>query len=70
MTLINCKKNNKYKIKKMPNNHLLKVLGFRQGLDFLIQTKQPIKGPVVVKVKNRSIAIDYDVAMEIEVEEI
>ncbi len=69
MNLLTCRKNKKYNIRRVPKNHLLKVLGFRQGLDFTFETKQPLKGPVVVKVKNRSIAIDYHIAEKIEVEE-
>ncbi|NLW22885.1 MAG: ferrous iron transport protein A [Tissierellia bacterium] len=59
-----------YRIEDLPDSHLLKVLGIRKGTQFIIQSKQPFKGPIVVKVGNRSIAIDYDIAKKIEVEEV
>jgi len=54
----------------MPDLHLLKALGFRKGTQFTIQSKQPLKGPIVVKVGKRCIAIDYDIARTIQVEEV
>ncbi len=70
MPLAHGEKLSTYRIEKLPNSHLLKVLGFRKGTQFTIQSKQPFKGPIVVKVGNRSIAIDYDIASEILVEEV
>ena len=59
-----------YIIKELPDSHLLKVLGFRKGTKFMVQSKQPINGPIVVQVGSRSVAIDYGVAKEILVEEV
>ncbi|MFY9176646.1 MAG: FeoA family protein [Caldicoprobacterales bacterium] len=70
MPLAHGEKLSTYRIQALPSSHLLKVLGFRKGTQFTIQSKQPFKGPIVVKVGNRSIAIDYDIANEILVEEV
>ncbi len=70
VSLTHGQKLSKYKIEKLPNSHLLKVLGLRKGTQFTIQSKQPLRGPIVVKVGNRSIAIDYDIAKDILVEEV
>ena len=68
--LLNCKKSKKYRVKNLPDIHLLKALGIRQGTNFKVQTKQPFGGPVVVKVGNRSLAISKEFANEIIVEEV
>ena len=70
MVLTNCKKTYNYKIENLPDLHLLRVLGLRKGTDFMVQSKQPLGGPIVVKVGNRSIAIAKDVAREIVVQEV
>ena len=70
MPLAHGQKLSTYRIEKLPSSHLLKVLGFREGTQFTVQSKQPLRGPIVVKVASRSIAIDYDVAREILVEEV
>lgn len=70
MVLANGRKSSTYCIESLPNSHLLKVLGFRKGTKLLIQSKQPFKGPIVVKVGNRSVAIDYDIANEILIREV
>lgn len=59
-----------YRVEKLPSSHLLKVLGFRKGIEFTLQSKQPLKGPIVVKVGSRCIAINYDMAKRIEVKEV
>ena len=63
-------KSSTYRVRELPDLHLLKALGFRKGTEFTIQSKQPLKGPIVVRVGKRSIAIDYDIARKIEVEEV
>ncbi len=70
MPLAHGRRSSTYRIENLPNSHLLKVLGFRKGTQFTVQSKQPLRGPIVVKVGNRSIAIDYDIAQEIQVEEV
>lgn len=60
----------KYKVTNLPDSHLLKAIGLRKGIEFTLHTKHPFKGPVVVKVGNRCIAIDYDIARDIVVEEV
>lgn len=70
MSLDHGRKSSVYRIEKMPDLHLLKALGFRKGTQFTIQSKQPLKGPIVVKVGKRCIAIDYDIARTIQIEEV
>lgn len=70
MVLAAGKKRCNYRVTNLPNSHLLKALGLRKGVEFTLHTKQPFKGPVVVKVGNRCIAIDYDIARDIVVEEV
>lgn len=70
VSLIDGQKLSAYMVENLPNSHLLKVLGIRKGTKLVIQSKQPFKGPVVVKVGNRSVAIDYDVAKEIVIKEV
>jgi|CZCA01.1.fsa_nt_gi ferrous iron transport protein A len=70
MSLTFGSKRNKYRVVELPDSHLLKVLGLRKGTEFTLQTKHPFKGPVVVKVGCRCIAIDHDIARDIIVEEV
>lgn len=70
MSLTHANKFSTYTIERLPNSHLLKVLGFRKGTQFKVQTKQPLSGPIVVKVGSRSIAIDHDIAKDILVREV
>lgn len=70
MVLDNCVKSKDYIIHEVPNMHLLKSLGIRKGIKFQVQTKQPLQGPVVIKVGNRSIAVDKSLAKQIEVQEV
>lgn len=70
MVLAAGNKRRRYKVANLPDSQLLKALGLRKGIEFTLYTKQPFKGPVVVKVGNRYIAIDYDIARDIVVEEV
>lgn len=70
MSLTFGKQRSKYRIEKLPDSHLLKALGLRKGTEFTLHTKHPFKGPVVVKVGCRCIAIDHDIAKDIIVEEV
>lgn len=70
MILTKCKKFSIYKIQALPDIHLLKVLGIRKGISLQIQSKQPLGGPIVVKIKDRNIAIAKDVARNILVKEV
>ncbi|WP_026895269.1 FeoA family protein [Clostridiisalibacter paucivorans] len=70
MVLSRCKNIRRYRIKSLPKMHLLKVLGVREGIDLTFQSKQPLGGPIVVKVGSRSIAIAKDIAKDIVVEEV
>ncbi len=70
MVLAKGSKLGKYKVESLPDIYLLRVLGVRLGIDLTIQSKQPLGGPIVVKIGNRSIAIDSKVAEEIVVREV
>ncbi|NLJ99429.1 MAG: ferrous iron transport protein A [Tissierellia bacterium] len=70
MSLCKCNRKNKYRVIGLPDLYLLKVLGIREGTLFEVQSRQPLGGPMVVKVGNRSIAIAKDVAREIIVREV
>lgn len=70
MSLNYANKSLNYIIRELPNVHLLKALGFREGTKFRIQSKQPLNGPIVVKVGSRFVAIDYNMAKDIVVEEV
>lgn len=65
MCLYDLKKKHHCTIDKMPKNELLESLGLREGVRLSILTKQPFGGPIVVKLRNRNIAIDKNVAMKI-----
>ncbi|KXZ39264.1 ferrous iron transport protein A [Alkalithermobacter thermoalcaliphilus JW-YL-7 = DSM 7308] len=67
MALYELRKNQKCTIEKMPSNSLLQSLGLRQGIVVSVMSKQPFGGPIVVKVGNRSIAVDKDIAKNIEI---
>lgn len=70
MPLHKCIKENRYKVTDAPEIYLLKVLGVRRGTMFEVQSIHPLRGPVVVKVGNRSIAIAREVAEQIMVREV
>ncbi|TCT12989.1 ferrous iron transport protein A [Natranaerovirga pectinivora] len=52
-------------IDELPTNDLLLALGLRKGVTVSVLTRQPFGGPIVVKMNNRSIAIDKNVAEQI-----
>ena len=70
MTL--CKSNikKKYRVVELPDLYLLKMLGIREGITFEVQSRQPLGGPIVVKIAKRSIAIAKDLASEIVIREV
>ncbi|MCD5410803.1 MAG: ferrous iron transport protein A [Clostridiales bacterium] len=55
-------------IKRIPKIALLKSLGIREGMSVSIVSKQPMGGPVVVKLGKRNIAIARNIAEQIQVE--
>ncbi|TCK93251.1 ferrous iron transport protein A [Natranaerovirga hydrolytica] len=52
-------------VEKMPQNDLLQAIGIREGVTLSILSRQPFGGPIVIKLNNRSVAIDKNVAQEI-----
>ncbi len=65
MELSSCKKHCTYEVQDLPNLHLLKALGLREGINLKVQSKQPLGGPIVVMIGNRSIAIAKSLAKDI-----
>ena len=55
-------------IKSCPANEFLSVMGVKEGIKVLIVTKQPIGGPVVIRIDHRDIAIDSELAKQIVTE--
>ena len=43
MPLAYGQKSSTYRIESLPSSHLLKVLGFREGTQFTVQSKQPFR---------------------------
>ena len=60
----------KYRVENSPDHHLLRVLGIRPGIELLVQSRQPLDGPVVVRLASRSIAIASQLAQEISIREV
>ncbi|OPJ55827.1 FeoA family protein [Alkalithermobacter paradoxus] len=67
MALYGLKKNQKCTIEEMPSNALLQSLGLRKGIEVSVTSKQPFGGPIVVKIGNRSIAVDKNIAQNISI---
>ena len=70
MLLYQGKKDYYYVIKELPDLQLLNILGVRKGIKIHIETKQPLGGPVVIKVGNRNIAIAKTIAKQMHIEEL
>jgi ferrous iron transport protein A len=63
---LNMHKNKEYVfIRSCPANEFLSLMGVKAGIKVLIVTKQPIGGPVVIRIDQRDIAIDSELAKEI-----
>ncbi len=70
MSIYQFKGKNSCIIEKMPQVPLLSSLGLREGMKVKVLSKQPLGGPIVVSMGNRSIAIAKDVANQILVKEV
>lgn len=68
MSLYNCKKNQTYKILHCPLNDYLKAIGVIEGTECSILTKQPLGGPLIIRINERDIALDKDIALSITAE--
>ena len=56
------KKHQQYILNNCPNDSLLNAIGVHNGLKVSVVTKQPIGGPIIIRVKKREIAIDKALA--------
>lgn len=70
MPLYNLEKNQICIIEEMPKNPLLYSLGVRKGITISIMTRHPFGGPIVVKIGNRNVAIDKNLAQAIITREV
>ena len=62
MHLYACKKHQCYILNNCPKDVLLNAMGVRDGLQIKVVTKQPMGGPIVIRIKKREIAIDKSLA--------
>ncbi len=67
MTLYAGKKHHKYILDNCPADSTLQAIGVRDGLQVSIVAKQPMNGPIVIRVKKRDIALDKALADRIDV---
>ena len=56
------KKHQNYILNNCPDDQLLNAMGVRNGLEVRVVTKQPMGGPIVIRIKKRDIAIDKSLA--------
>jgi len=71
MLLYNMEKGRNFIIDSLPNKQgVLRVLGLRRGIQGRVFIKQPLGGPVVIKVGRRYIAIAKEIAQQILVKEV
>ena len=56
------KKHEQYLLNECPNDSLLKAMGVRAGLKVSVVSKQPMGGPIVIRIKKRDIALDKSLA--------
>ncbi|MDO5707269.1 MAG: FeoA family protein [Andreesenia angusta] len=68
--MIKIKRGRAYKIVSTPDDMLLKSLGLRKDTKLKLMTKQPFRGPLVVKIGSRNIALCRSIASKIKVEEV
>lgn len=70
MSLYKMKKNCRCIIESLPQIPLMDSLGFRLGSAIQVQSRQPMGGPVVVKLGNRSVAVAREYAEQMTVREV
>ena len=70
MSLYQMKNNSKCIIESLPHVPLMDSLGFRMGSAVEVQTRQPMGGPVVVRLGNRSVAVAREYAEQMTVREV
>ncbi len=70
MSLYKVKKNCRCIIESLPQVPLMDSLGLRLGCAIQVQNRQPMGGPVVVKLGNRSVAVAREYAEQMTVREV
>ncbi len=70
MNMHRVRRGQNYRIISTPEDMLLRALGLRKGTEFGLVTKQPFKGPLVIKIGNRNVAVCRSIAEQIMVEEV
>ncbi len=55
-----------FRVAQVPEHSLLAPLGLREGKKLIIKAKQPFSGPIIAEVEGRQIAIDRELAHQIE----
>ena len=70
MSLYTMKKNSRCIIESLPQVPLLDSLGLRMGSTIEVQSRQPMGGPVVVRLGNRSVAVAREYAEQMIVREV
>ncbi|MCL2019540.1 MAG: ferrous iron transport protein A [Oscillospiraceae bacterium] len=69
--LYNADRKRKFSIISTPKISLLENLGIREGTTVSVQSRHPWGGPVLLRVEDAySLAVDKDVAKQIEVREV
>ena len=65
MKLSSRKINDQILIKSCPLNPFLRSMGVKEGIYCKVVSKLPVGGPVVIRIAQRDIAIDLDIAKTI-----
>ena len=60
----------KAKIISLPEHSLLAPLGIREGKEIKLKSKQPIGGPLIIKVKGRTVALSRNISKKIKIKEL
>ncbi|MBM7540363.1 FeoA domain-containing protein [Amphibacillus cookii] len=70
MKLLNCKRGKSFRIINLPYDQTLGIFSITSGSIIKVLAKQPFKGPVLLQINRRKVAIGYDIAKQIMVEEV
>ncbi|WP_017471683.1 FeoA family protein [Amphibacillus jilinensis] len=70
MKLPNCQRGKNFRIINLPHDQMLSIFSIASGSIIKVLAKQPFKGPVLLQINRRKVAIGYDIAKQIIVEEV
>lgn len=70
MLLYKIKKATNCIIESVPAHKILEALGIRKGVNVRVLVRQPLGGPVVLRIGQRDVAVSYDYAKQIIVKEV